>query len=128
MLKKVLAPTAIAIALATPAFAATTTNNNGSSSATPGASSNQSQGGEQATAPAIAQKLHNGLAQAGFTDIHVMPQSFLVRAKDQDGNPVMMIINPDSMTAVTALGSSGNNTNGSLSGSGASGAANSQKQ
>ena len=128
MVKKFVVATAIAIALATPAFAATTTSNAGSSPATPSAATNQHQGGNQASTPAIAQKLHNGLAQAGFTDIHVMPQSFLVRAKDQDGNPVMMIINPNSMTAVTALGSSGNNTNGSRSGSGASGAASSQKR
>ena len=30
-----------------------------------------------------------------------MPQSFLVRAKDKSGDPVMMVINPDSVTAVT---------------------------
>jgi hypothetical protein len=38
--------------------------------------------------------------QAGFTDIRIMPESFLVRAKDRDGNPVMMVINPDSITAI----------------------------
>ena len=30
-----------------------------------------------------------------------MPQSLLVRAKDAQGNPVMMVINPDSLTEVT---------------------------
>jgi hypothetical protein len=30
-----------------------------------------------------------------------MPQSFLVRAKDKSGDPVMMVINPDSMMPVT---------------------------
>ena len=30
-----------------------------------------------------------------------MPSSFLVRAKDSQGNPVMMVINPDSLTEVT---------------------------
>ncbi len=30
-----------------------------------------------------------------------MPSSFLVRAKDSEGNPVMMVINPDSLTEVT---------------------------
>jgi hypothetical protein len=33
----------------------------------------------------------------------VMPESFLVRAKDQQGNPVMMVINPDSFTEVTTI-------------------------
>lgn len=52
---------------------------------------------------AIQQRIHHELSQAGFTDIHVMPQSFLVRAKDSSGNPVMMVINPDSVTAITAM-------------------------
>ena len=33
-----------------------------------------------------------------------MSSSFLVRAKDRDGNPVMMVINPDSVMAVTEVG------------------------
>ena len=48
-------------------------------------------------------------------------ESFLVRAKDSKGAPVMMIINPNSFTEVTmpnnaaANGQSGNNTNKSTS-------------
>jgi hypothetical protein len=49
----------------------------------------------------IAQKLREDLGKAGFTDITVLPSSFLVRAKDSAGNPVMMVINPDSMTTIT---------------------------
>ncbi len=49
----------------------------------------------------ISQKLRNDLSKAGFTDIKIMPSSFLVRAKDSEGNPVMMVINPNSMTEVT---------------------------
>src|SRR5436190_2137630 len=45
--------------------------------------------------------------RAGCTEIQVMPSSFLVRAKDPDGNPVMMVINPDSITAVTESGAAG---------------------
>ena len=41
------------------------------------------------------QQVQNNLQQAGFTDIQIMPSSFLVRAKDRAGNPVMMVINPD---------------------------------
>jgi hypothetical protein len=55
-----------------------------------------------AQAPAhLSQKLHDDLTKAGFTDITIMPSSFLVRAKDSEGHPVMMVINPDSMTEVT---------------------------
>jgi hypothetical protein len=49
----------------------------------------------------ISQKLRSDLAKAGFTDITIMPSSFLVRAKDSEGNPVMMVINPDSLTEVS---------------------------
>ncbi len=56
-----------------------------------------------AKAPAhISQRLRDDLSKAGFTDITIMPSSFLVRAKDSQGNPVMMVINPDSLTEVTA--------------------------
>ena len=51
--------------------------------------------------PHLSQKLHDDLAKAGFTDITIMPSSFLVRAKDSQGNPVMMVINPESATEVT---------------------------
>src|ERR1700760_2874375 len=51
--------------------------------------------------PHMSQKLHDDLTKAGFTDISIMPQSLLVRAKDAQGNPVMMVINPDSLTEVT---------------------------
>jgi hypothetical protein len=49
----------------------------------------------------MSQKLHDDLTKAGFTDISIMPQSLLVRAKDAQGNSVMMVINPDSLTEVT---------------------------
>jgi hypothetical protein len=59
----------------------------------------------------IQAQVKNNLAQAGFSDIRIMPESFLVRAKDQNGNPVMMVINPDSVTAVTAASGSEGNPN-----------------
>ena len=43
----------------------------------------------------LSQRLRDDLTKAGFTDITIMPSSFLVRAKDSQGNPVMMVINPD---------------------------------
>lgn len=67
----------------------------------------------------VRQQVQQDLQQAGFTDIKVMPESFLVRAKDKHGNPVMMVINPDSVTAVT--GTSGQGSGASTSGSGTTG-------
>jgi hypothetical protein len=40
--------------------------------------------------------LLNRLASAGFTDIEMTPISFAVRAKDVDGNPVFLVLYPDS--------------------------------
>jgi hypothetical protein len=40
-----------------------------------------------ANSQTIQQQVQNNLQQAGFTDIHIMPSSFLVRAKDSAGNP-----------------------------------------
>ena len=55
----------------------------------------------------MSQKLHDDLTKAGFTDITIMPQSLLVRAKDAQGNSVMMVINPDTLTEVTQQGAPG---------------------
>jgi hypothetical protein len=49
----------------------------------------------------VSSRLRQDLSKAGFTDISLMPTSFLVRAKDSQGNPVMMVINPDSISAMT---------------------------
>ncbi len=59
------------------------------------------QGADQGQA--LQQKIQQDLSQAGFTDIHVMPRSFVVSAKDHDGNPVQMMITPHSVTALTAM-------------------------
>jgi hypothetical protein len=65
-------------------------------------SANDQNAAPNAPAPThLSQRLRNDLAKAGFTDITIMPSSFLVRAKDSQGNPVMMVINPDSLTELT---------------------------
>jgi hypothetical protein len=80
------------------------------------AQSSQGQNSMSGQNPAqLRQQVRQNLADAGFTDIKVMPESFLVRAKDKSGNPVMMIINPDSVTAVTAL--TGTTSGNSMAGS-----------
>lgn len=57
----------------------------------------------------IVQQIKTNLQQAGFKDIRLVPSSFMVRAEDKNNNPVMMVINPDSITEVTE---SGNGTPG----------------
>jgi hypothetical protein len=48
-------------------------------------------------------QVKNKLEQAGCKDVRIIPLSYLVQATDKDGNPVMMVLNPDSMTALTDL-------------------------
>jgi hypothetical protein len=64
----------------------------------------------------IRAQIQKNLQSAGFTDIHIMASSFIVRAKDRDGNPVMMVINPDSVTAVTEMGGASSPNQGSTMG------------
>jgi hypothetical protein len=52
----------------------------------------------------LRQQLHEQLAKAGFTSIKIMPSSFYVQAKNKNGDPVAMVIGPDTFTAVTEIG------------------------
>ena len=49
----------------------------------------------------IRQQIQSQLTKAGYTDVTVTPSSFYVRAKDKKGNPMAMVIGPDSFTEVT---------------------------
>jgi hypothetical protein len=49
----------------------------------------------------IARKLRADLTKAGYTDISIRPSSFFIQAKNSEGNPVTMMISPDSVTALT---------------------------
>jgi hypothetical protein len=64
----------------------------------------------------IQEQLRQDLSKAGYSDIQIMPGSFLVRAKDKQGNQTEMMISPTSMTKITAVSPSGSATQ---SGSGA---------
>jgi len=51
-------------------------------------------------------QVKNELEQAGYKDVRIIPLSYLVQATDKAGNPTMMVIAPNSMTAVTDMGMS----------------------
>src|SRR5664279_1332478 len=65
----------------------------------------------------LRQQVMTNLQQSGFTDVKVVPDSFLVQAKDKSGDPVTMFISPNSFDEVTTVGSnadsSGTNSNNS---------------
>ena len=62
---------------------------------------NSSQGETWSTKHA---QVKNELEQAGYKDVRIIPLSYLVQATDKAGNPMMMVITPNSMTAVTDMG------------------------
>jgi hypothetical protein len=95
MLTKSVAALLLVGTLATPALAANATQMKDQNATT-----NGDQGGNPEMT-SVRKQLIDDLTKAGFTDIKIMPESFLVRAKDSKGNPVMMMINPDSVTTVT---------------------------
>ncbi len=45
---------------------------------------------------ALREEVKNTLQKGGFTNIRIMSESFLVRAIDQNGNPVVLPFLPDS--------------------------------
>ena len=48
----------------------------------------------------LPQEIRDRLQAEGFKDVEVIPNSFIVSAKDKDGNPVMMLIGPNGTTVV----------------------------
>ena len=48
-------------------------------------------------------QVKNELEQAGYKNVRIIPLSYLVQATDKGGNS-MMVITPNSMTAVTDMG------------------------
>jgi hypothetical protein len=58
----------------------------------------------------VSKKLHDDLTARGFTDVKVVPQAFLISAKDKDGNPLVMLVGPNSMTVLSVPPSDDPNT------------------
>ena len=61
----------------------------------------------------LGSNLRNMLQKSGYTDIRVAPTSFMVRARDADGNAVVMSVSPDSFTEVTDVNAANGSTTGS---------------
>jgi len=54
-------------------------------------------------ARSVPQELRQKLTEQGFTDVKIVPDSFLVSAKDKQGYPVTMLIGPNSLTVFTMV-------------------------
>ena len=90
------------------------------SSAAWAASDNSANKATQNTGKA-RQELTQMLQKSGYTDIRVAPTSFMVRAKDKNGDAVVMTISPDSFSELTAVNDgsarNGNDTSSNTVGS-----------
>jgi hypothetical protein len=48
------------------------------------------------------EKLTQDMQKAGFTEVKVLEDAFLIQAKTKDGNPIVMSIGPNGMSALEA--------------------------
>jgi hypothetical protein len=53
------------------------------------------------------EELMQDLQKAGFTEVKVLEDAFLIQAKTKDGNPIVMSIGPNGMSALEVSKSSG---------------------
>jgi hypothetical protein len=63
-------------------------------------------------ARSLPAELKQKMQTAGYTNVEIVPGSYLVSAKDKDGKNVMMKIGPNSMTMLTQVPSEGGTTSG----------------
>ena len=55
----------------------------------------------------IQHQLSANLTGAGYTNVKIMPDAFIVEATNKSGEKVMMFLSPDSMTVFTAVDAKG---------------------
>ena len=105
---------------AAPAFAQSSTSQNNN------AMSPQNQRGSASSNEPMAtngpnsltvQKIKQDMQNAGFTDINVVAESFVVQAKSKDGDPILMTIGPHGMSVFEAMDNNNNSGPNSTTGS-----------
>ena len=58
-------------------------------------------------------KLKQDLESAGFSDIKILQDSFVIQAKDKDGNPTIMSLSPGGVVAISTLSEQGSSAKAS---------------
>ena len=100
--------TALASGAAMAATNATPPSNQTSSpTASASADANAMKGADALHHTNLRQELQDQLTKAGYTSIKIVPSAFYVQAKDKKGEPVAMVIGPDSFTEVTEVKTTG---------------------
>jgi hypothetical protein len=101
---------AFALALSGTAFAQATTS--ATHPAVPDATKQQNSGQKSIL---TIDKVTQDLQKAGFSDVKVLEDAFLIQAKTKDGNPVIMTIGPNGMSALEMSKSNQDRTTGQAS-------------
>jgi hypothetical protein len=93
-MRRLLISTSVSLALICPALAQDATKGQ---PAAGNAAPDESDPLKDAT-QTIQQSIQARLAKAGFTNIQIIANSFLIIAKDRDGHPVTMMASPNTIT------------------------------
>ena len=102
MKKSLLLPTVtIALVLATPAFAQTAASSQQDTQNNQNTQNLQSSNHESNAL--TIRKLKQDLEQAGFTDVKILQDSFVVQATDKEGNPTIMSLSPSGVLAISEI-------------------------
>lgn len=110
-MRKVLISTLVSLACVAPATAqeaakpvdAPAMQNQAAVAPSPDQQSQSAQAAQQQVkepAQLVEDALRTQLSRAGFTDIELLPTSFLIRAKNADGNAVMLVLSTDSAKGI----------------------------
>lgn len=129
MSSKFIAAAVLGLALAGPALAQSSQSSQGGSGSS---SSGSSSSGQQAQSSGqqrqqgqsqipSQERIRQQLSQAGFQNVQVLDASYLVRARTQSGETVLMVIDAAGMQGGGAAGMSGSSSGASGSGTGGSG-------
>lgn len=98
MFRSILLPALAAGALVSaPAWAQSAAPSTSPRATGPGSTGTKDDG----AARSLPQKIRDKLQSEGFKDVEVVPNSFIVRARDKDDNPIMMLIGPNGTTMIT---------------------------
>jgi hypothetical protein len=93
---------ALALAVSGTAFAQSSTG----ATNTPSPNAAKQQNASQPSVLTI-DKLKQDLQTAGFTEVKVLQDAFLIQAKTKDGNPIMLTVGPNGMSALEMSKSNG---------------------
>jgi hypothetical protein len=93
---------ALALAVSGSAFAQSTTG--ATNPPLPNAAKQQNAGRQSVL---TIDKIKQDLQNAGFSEVKVLEDAFLIQAKTKDGNPVMLTVGPNGMSALEMSNASG---------------------